>query len=123
MLRIAGGIILALAILVLFAAIAKPIFKLLAYLIGLYVLIMAAGFLLWGLMDVYEYLAPMGGYGVLIAAIGILALIVVTRSVFLSARNRGYRKTNQNSVDAPPMRPYTAAAGGLKRDKSNKALH
>jgi hypothetical protein len=48
MLEIAGGIILALAILALFAAIAKPIFKLLAYLLVLYVAIMACGFVLWG---------------------------------------------------------------------------
>jgi hypothetical protein len=90
MLRIAGGIILALAILVLFAAIAKPIFKLLAYLLVLYVAIMACGFVLWGLMDVYDYLAPMGGYGVLIAMVGVVALILVTRSVFAEMRRRGW---------------------------------
>jgi hypothetical protein len=48
MLRIAGGIILAIFILAIFAAIARPIFKVLAYLLVLYVAIMAAGFLLWG---------------------------------------------------------------------------
>jgi choline-glycine betaine transporter len=55
MLRMAGGIILAIFILAIFAAIARPIFKVLAYLLVLYVAIMAAGFLLWGLMDVYAY--------------------------------------------------------------------
>jgi hypothetical protein len=83
MLRIAGGIILAIFILAIFAAIARPIFKELAYLLVLYVAIMAAGFLLWGLMDVYDYLTPMGGYGVLIAVAGGIALIFVTKVSWL----------------------------------------
>jgi hypothetical protein len=94
MLEIAGGIILAILILWVFAALARPIFKVLAYFIGLYVLIMAAGFLLWGLMAAYDYLTPiMGDFGVLIVAVvGVIALTVITRSALAEMRRRGWVK-------------------------------
>jgi hypothetical protein len=81
MLEIAGGIILAVLFFwlfrALFAALARPIFKVLTYLIGLYALIMGAGFAMWGLMAAFDYLAPLGGYGLLI---GVMACIVAVLS-------------------------------------------
>lgn len=92
MLVIAGGIILAVLILWAFAALARPIFKILIYLIGCYVLIMAAGFLCWGLVAAHDYLAPRGRYGVLIGVLASVVIVAVTKSVFVAIRNRVYRK-------------------------------
>jgi hypothetical protein len=50
-------------------------------------------------MDVYDYLAPMGGDGVLIAIVGVVALIVITKSIFTEMRS-GFSKKRENFVAA-----------------------
>lgn len=61
------------------------IFKVLAYLIALYAAIMAAGFVLWGLMDLYDYLASLSAAGMVLAVLAAAAVIAVTKSVLGAA--------------------------------------
>jgi hypothetical protein len=61
------------------------IFKVLAYLLALYAAIMAAGFVLWGLMDVYDYLASLSAAGLVLAVLVAAAVIAVTKSVLGAA--------------------------------------
>jgi hypothetical protein len=61
------------------------IFKVVAYLLLLYAAIMAAGFLLWGLMDLYDYLASLSAGGMALALLAAAAVVWITKSVLGAA--------------------------------------
>jgi hypothetical protein len=64
---------------------------------------MAAGFAIWGLMAAYDYLAPLGGYGVLIGVMGCIVAVFITKRVFTELRRRGYMKPKAEIQ--PPVEP------------------
>lgn len=64
------------------------IFKVLAYFLALYAAIMAAGFLIWGLMDAYDYLTSLSAAKATLTVLAATAVVWITRSVLKSAWTR-----------------------------------